>query len=110
ARRRGPHAWIDMRQERRRKSDHLNPLADIPELRRVAAETGFRIKRIRYYTPLVGGFAENILMRLAEKRLADGAKRAYAAGAKGAHGANGAGAQGAQGAQGAMSDEEALKM
>ena len=31
---------IDMRQERLRKSDHLNPLADIPELRRVAAETG----------------------------------------------------------------------
>ena len=31
---------IDMRQERLRKSDHLNPLADIPELRRVAADTG----------------------------------------------------------------------
>jgi SAM-dependent methyltransferase len=87
---------IDMRQERLRKSDHLNPLADIPDLRRVAAETGFRIKRIRYYTPLVGGFVENILMRLAEKRLADRAK-----GAKGA---------GAQGAKGAISDEEALKM
>ena len=90
---------IDMRQERLRKSDHLNPLADIPELRRVAADTGFRIKRIRYYTPLVGGFVENILMRLAEKRLADRAK-----------GANGAGAKGAEGAKGAMSDEEALKM
>ena len=107
---------IDLRQEHLRKSDHLNPLADIPELRRVAAETGFRIKRIRYYTPLVGGFAENILMRLAEKRLADGAKRTYAAGAKGAQGAKGAGAtgatgaKGASGAQGAMSDEEALKM
>ena len=97
---------IDLRQERLRKSDHLNPLADIPELRRVAAETGFRIKRIRYYTPLVGGFAENILMRLAENRLADRAK-----GARGAHGAKGArGATGAAGAQGAMSDEEALKM
>ncbi len=72
---------IDMRQERLRKSDHLNPLADIPELRRVAADTGFRIKRIRYYTPLVGGFVENILMRLAEKRLADRAK-----GPKGAEG------------------------
>jgi len=84
---------IDMRQERLRKSDHLNPLADIPELRRVAAETGFRIKRIRYYTPLVGGFVENILIRLAEKRLANRAK-----GAKGADGA------------GAISDEQALKM
>ena len=80
-----------MRQERLRKSDHLNPLADIPELRRVAAETGFRITRIRYYTPIVGGFVENILMRLAEKRLADRAK-----GGKGAKGANGAGVPGAR--------------
>ena len=96
---------IDMRQERLRKSDHLNPLADIPELRQVAADTGFRIKRIRYYTPLVGGFVENILMRLAEKRLADRAK-----GAEGAKGAGGAGA-GAPGAgAGAMSDEDALKI
>ena len=87
---------IDMRQERLRKSDHLNPLADIPELRRVAAGSGFRIARIRYYTPLVGGFVENILMRLAEKRLADRAK-----------GASGAGAGGAAGA---ISDEEALKI
>jgi SAM-dependent methyltransferase len=79
--------WIDLRQEHLRKSDHLNPLADIPELRRVAAETGFRIKRIRYYTPIVGGFTENILMRLAERRLAAGAKRAGSA----------------------LSDEEALK-
>jgi SAM-dependent methyltransferase len=87
---------IDLRQERLRKSDHLNPLADIPELRRVAADTGFRIKRIRYYTPLVGGFVENILMRLAEKRLADRAKDA-----NGANSANGAGA---------ISDEQALKI
>ncbi len=66
---------IDMRQERLRKSDHLNPLADIPELRRVAAGAGFRIKRIRYYTPLVGGFVENILMRVAERRMAKRAQR-----------------------------------
>jgi SAM-dependent methyltransferase len=82
---------IDMRQERLRKSDHLNPLADIPELRRVAADTGFRIKRIRYYTPLVGGFVENILMRIAERRIAKRAQR------------------GAAGGPGAMSDEDALK-
>ncbi len=61
---------IDMRQERLRKSDHLNPLADIPELRQVAADTGFRVARIRYYTPLVGGFVENILMRMAERQMA----------------------------------------
>ena len=66
---------IDMRQERLRKSDHLNPLADIPELHRVAAETGFRITRIRYYTPLIGGFVENILMRVAERQMARRAAR-----------------------------------
>ena len=70
---------IDMRQERLRKSDHLNPLMDIPDLRRVAAGAGFRIRKIRYYTPIVGGFVENILMRMAEKRLADRARRAGAA-------------------------------
>ena len=85
---------IDMRQERLRKSDHLNPLADIPELRRVAADTGFRIARIRYYTPLVGGFVENIMMRMAERQMAKRAQRGRGV---------------AQGAPGAMSDEDALK-
>ena len=103
---------MDLRQERLRKSDHLNPLADIPELRRIAAETGFRVKRIRYYTPLVGGFAENILMRLAEKRLADSARGARGArAAAGAQGASGAqDAQGATGAPAVMTDEEALRI
>jgi hypothetical protein len=84
---------IDMRQERLRKSDHLNPLADIPELRRVAAAAGFRVKKIRYYTPIVGGFVENILMRLAEKRLADRARTRRSD----------------EGAARAMTDEDALK-
>jgi SAM-dependent methyltransferase len=61
---------IDMRQERLRKSDHLNPLRDIPELERVVRDAGFRIARIRYYTPIVGGFVENILMRVAERAMA----------------------------------------
>jgi len=61
---------IDLRQERLRKSDHLNPLADIPDLERVVGAAGFRIARIRYYTPLVGAFVENILMRMAERALA----------------------------------------
>jgi SAM-dependent methyltransferase len=69
---------IDMRQERLRKSDHLNPLADIPELERVAAAAGFRIARIRYYTPIVGGFVENILMRMAERFMARRAARRLA--------------------------------
>ncbi len=66
---------IDMRQERLRKSDHLNPLRDIPELEQVARDAGFRIGRIRYYTPIVGGFVENIMMRMAERAMA---KRAAA--------------------------------
>jgi SAM-dependent methyltransferase/uncharacterized protein YbaR (Trm112 family) len=61
---------IDLRQERLRKSDHLNPLRDIPHLEQVADAAGFRIGRIRYYTPIVGGFVENILMRVAERALA----------------------------------------
>lgn len=67
--------WIDMRQERLRKSDHLNPLRDVPDLQQVAAEAGFRIARIRFYTPIVGGFVENILMRVAERAMARRASR-----------------------------------
>src|SRR6266545_241531 len=62
--------WIDLRQEHLRKSDHLNPLRDIPELEQVAHAAGFRIGRIRYYTPIVGGFVENIVMRIAERAMA----------------------------------------
>jgi hypothetical protein len=70
---------IDLRQERLRKSDHVNPLADIPELESMVAATGFRIGRIRYYTPLVGGFVENIMMRMAERAMARRAGRRLAA-------------------------------
>ena len=66
---------IDMRQERLRKSDHLNPLADVPDLERVAHACGFRIARITFYTPIVGGFVENILMRMAERVMAKRAAR-----------------------------------
>jgi SAM-dependent methyltransferase len=70
---------IDLRQERLRKSDHLNPLADIPELEAVAQASGFRIARIRYYTPIVGGFVENVLMRMAERAMSRRAARRLAA-------------------------------
>lgn len=60
---------VDLRQERLRKSDHLNPLADIPDLERVVGDAGFQIARIRYYTPLIGAFVENILMRMAERAM-----------------------------------------
>jgi SAM-dependent methyltransferase len=66
---------IDMRQERLRKSDHLNPLRDVPELEQVVREAGFRIAKIRFYTPIVGGFVENILMRVAERAMARRAAR-----------------------------------
>jgi len=62
--------WIDLRQEWLRKSDHVNPLRDVPHLEQVVQQAGFRIGRIRFYTPIVGGFVENILMRLAERALA----------------------------------------
>ena len=70
---------IDMTQERLRKSDHLNPIGDIPELERVAARAGFGIGTIRYYTPLVGGFVENIVMRVAERAMARRAARRLSA-------------------------------
>jgi SAM-dependent methyltransferase len=66
---------IDMRQERLRKSDHLNPLRDMPDLEGVVAQAGFRISKIRFYTPIVGGFVENILVRVAERAMARSAKR-----------------------------------
>lgn len=66
---------LDLRQERLRKSDHLNPLADIPDLERVVVESGFRIARIRYYTPIIGGVVENILVRLAERAMTRRAAR-----------------------------------
>lgn len=66
---------IDLRQERLRKSDHLNPLRDVPHLDEVVRGAGFRIAKIRYYTPIVGGFVENILMRLGERMLARRAGR-----------------------------------
>jgi SAM-dependent methyltransferase len=60
---------IDLTQERLRKSDHLNPLADIPDLDATVQAAGFRIAQIRYYSPLIGAFVENILMRMAERAL-----------------------------------------
>jgi SAM-dependent methyltransferase len=60
---------IDLRQERLRKSDHVNPIADHDELRRVVGACGFHIERITYYTPIVGAFMENVLARLAERWL-----------------------------------------
>jgi SAM-dependent methyltransferase len=67
---------VDLSRERLRKSDHLNPLADIPDLERTVGAAGFRIAHIRYYTPLVGAVVENIFMRMAEHWLSRRASRA----------------------------------
>ena len=78
---------IDLRQERLRKSDHVNPLTDHGDLARVVAETGFKIERITYYTPIVGAFVENVMVRMAERLLTRRAeKRAGTTGATGATG------------------------
>src|SRR6185295_14718479 len=73
--------WLDLRQERLRKSDHLNPLVDHDDLARVAADCGFTIERVTYYTPIVGAFVENVLMRMGEKALMRRAQRASGAAA-----------------------------
>jgi hypothetical protein len=61
---------LDLKTERLRKSDHLNPIADHDELRSVAAAAGFDVERITYYTPIFGAFVENVLMRMGERLLA----------------------------------------
>lgn len=57
---------VDLAFERLRKSDHLNPLADLADLERTVAAAGFRLAAIRYYTPLVGAVVENLLVRVGE--------------------------------------------
>ena len=73
--------WLDLTQERLRKSDHVNPLADHEDLARVVADAGFTIERIRYYTPIVGAFVENVIARGAEHAMAR--RLARAKGSKG---------------------------
>ncbi len=58
---------LDLTQERLRKSDHLNPIADHDELARIVGAHGFRIERITYYTPVLGSLVENIAVRMAER-------------------------------------------
>jgi hypothetical protein len=66
---------LDLRQERLRKSDHVNPIADHDELARVVASRGFRLERVVYYSPVVGAFVENVLVRIAERWLTKRARR-----------------------------------
>jgi SAM-dependent methyltransferase len=81
---------VDLTQEHLRKSDHVNPLADIPDLVRTVGAAGFSVARIRYYTPLVGGVVENLLVRTAEQWMAKrAARRAARHGAAVADGSSG---------------------
>lgn len=70
---------LDLRTERLRKSDHLNPIIDHEDLKRVAADAGFTVERITYYTPIIGAFVENILTRMAEQLMARRASSATTA-------------------------------
>jgi SAM-dependent methyltransferase len=72
---------LDLRQERLRKSDHLNPIADHDDLARIAARCGFTVERITYYSPIVGALMENVVARIVEHRLARRAARKMAPGA-----------------------------
>ena len=60
---------LDLRQERLRKSDHVNPLRDHDDLADVVGRCGFRLERVTYYTPVMGAFIENVLVRMAERFL-----------------------------------------
>ncbi|MEO7192831.1 MAG: class I SAM-dependent methyltransferase [Vicinamibacterales bacterium] len=73
---------LDLHQERLRKSDHLNPIADHEELARVTRECGFAIERITYYSPVIGAFVENVLARIAERTLVRRASRQGPSGAR----------------------------
>lgn len=72
---------LDLRQERLRKSDHLNPIADHDELRRVTRDCGFHLERVTYYSPVVGAFMENVVARIVEQWMARRAARAQPAAA-----------------------------
>lgn len=67
---------LDLRQERLRKSDHLNPLGDHDELTRVLSDCNFRLDRITYYTPVFGSIIENVVVRIAERVMTRRAARA----------------------------------
>ncbi len=60
----------DLTIERLRPTDHLNPLHSREHLDRVAARSGFRVARFRYYTPILSRIAESILVPVVAHALA----------------------------------------
>ena len=87
---------LDLRLERLRKSDHVNPLDDHDQLTRIAREAGFEIERITYYTPVAGAFVENVFIRLGERWLGRRQRVASAAAAGASEDALRAGRQAAK--------------
>jgi ubiquinone/menaquinone biosynthesis C-methylase UbiE len=70
----------DLTIEKLRKTDHLNPLMSRGHLDEVAQRAGFRVRRFRYYTPLLSSVAENILVPVAAHAMARKAVRDRIAG------------------------------
>jgi SAM-dependent methyltransferase len=66
----------DLTIEKLRKTDHLNPLSSRAHLDEVAARSGFRVERFRYYTPLLSSVAENIFVPVAAHAMARRVARA----------------------------------
>lgn len=60
---------LDLKQERLRKSDHVNPLQDHEDLASVVQRCGFQLEHVTYYTPVIGAFVENVIVRMAERWL-----------------------------------------
>ncbi|HKY22380.1 MAG TPA: methyltransferase domain-containing protein [Vicinamibacterales bacterium] len=60
----------DLTIERLRPTDHLNPLRSREHLEQVAARSGFRVARFRYYTPILSRIAESLLVPVAAQALA----------------------------------------
>ena len=56
--------------ERLRPTDHLNPLTSREDLEQVAAATGFRVARFRWYSPIISRITEGILVPVAAQILA----------------------------------------
>jgi SAM-dependent methyltransferase len=52
----------DLTVDRLRPTDHLNPLASRGHLDEVAARSGFRVEKFRYYTPILSRVAESVLV------------------------------------------------
>jgi SAM-dependent methyltransferase len=72
----------DLTVDRLRPTDHLNPLASRAHLDEIAARSGFRVERFRYYTPILSRIAESLFVPAATHMFAR--RKSSAAGVDGA--------------------------